>query len=213
MSDYRDIAFLGFRAIVTALFPSGGSLLADAIKTFADYSVERARKTLMEEIRAGDIEKLSEAQKRDLVPIGYRYYEAARSGCARRNLKILAQIISGMINSEKLDPQVFSLISSRIEYLSINELIVLSCYIDYIKNKDEIGAEKKDEYIKNLSLERGIYPNNEYSIRSSLSVLASYGWVVMDNNLFDIGGSYSPTNLVLELVNLDINSILKEVMA
>ena len=205
--------------IASAVVPAGGIPVA-LLKEYWDHKQKEAQEIIMNEIGQGRLEKLNNEQQRDFIPIGYRFMESVRKGAAKRNLQILARIISNMIDSHTINPIKFNVIEDSLSDLTFDELIVLSSYV-----------RNYDMYMNALKVENGI--NGIFNIEgkthkvalthsrklrskvfyySCCNVLSSKRWlsIYSFNMLSDInnGLNFIPTKLVGDIKNISLDDIL-----
>lgn len=103
---------------------------------------EMARDILLDEIEQGDFNNIANDEKLSII---HSYFISAKNGNARINLRLLAQLISGLLNGEKLRPGLyaseFNRYSSQLESLSYEEIQVLALLA---KCREEKEREDKE---------------------------------------------------------------------
>ncbi len=219
-------ASLSLAEEASSIIPGLG-LAPKAIKEYMEHKLRQAQEIFLKEISSGDVEALSDHEKQYLIPIGYKFYEAARTGTAKRNLRILAKIISGMIKKKEIEEGIYGRIEGSIRNLSYNELVVLSIMLKVYKKhllslgNQKIGIEKyiatlADSFTKELKndfFSQRNKKNKDYEkyleFNSILAVLSSYGWISpIQRPIISTGINaqhitlYFPTNLLYELDKL-----------
>lgn len=109
---------------------------------FQKSKEEQARDILQDEIEQGNFNDIAIDEKLSII---HRYILSAKNGNARINLRLLAQLISGLMNGEKLTKGLyaseFNRYSSQLESLSYEEIQVLAllakCREDAIQEAQE----------------------------------------------------------------------------
>lgn len=119
---------------------------AESIQTlwnnFQKSKEEQARDILQDEIEQGNFNNIADDEKLSMI---HRYLLSAKNGNARINLRLLAQLISGLMNGEELSKgfyaSEFNRYSSQLESLSYEEIQVLAllakCREDAIQEAQE----------------------------------------------------------------------------
>lgn len=96
-------------------------------KEHLQKKAEQARDILIEEISDSDFSKIDED---DWLSVMHRYLLAASNGKARFNLRILAQLIRGLLNNQNLSfplyASEFNRYSKILEGLSYEEIQILA---------------------------------------------------------------------------------------
>lgn len=99
---------------------------------------EQARNILTEEIANGDFSKIDED---DRLSVMHRYLLAASNGEARLNLRILAQLIRGLLNNKNLSSPLyaseFNRYSKILEGLSYEEIQILAALYKFKVQNDK----------------------------------------------------------------------------
>jgi len=88
--------------------------------------MEVSSEILITHIKQGNIELLNDDQFEAFIPHAYRFFEAARQGASNKKLNILAAFIAKNINESVFDDNVASRIMKKIDYLSDNDLLIMS---------------------------------------------------------------------------------------
>jgi hypothetical protein len=87
--------------------------------------LEEARDVLFDELKHGRIDPLNVAQEDGAVAIIYRYMLAVRDCSARRNLRLLARVIAGLGQRDRLFADDFNKYAEALSRLTRDELLVL----------------------------------------------------------------------------------------
>lgn len=129
----------GIATAVAALAVNPAIALAGPVLNFAiDHLVHRPTKLLVEELRAGGIELLSDEKQQSFIPMAFRFFEAARQGEYEHNLRILGAYLASELNEAVPDPGDFSRTARRIEALSKIDLKVLALVQAYHDNQEAL---------------------------------------------------------------------------
>ncbi len=83
---------------------------------------------LLEELRAGNMSELHVASENETVAVCYRYLLAARDGAARRNLRLLAKVMVGLAQRDRLYSDEFNKYAGVLENLTREQIIYLGRY-------------------------------------------------------------------------------------
>lgn len=130
-----SIAIAG--AIADLFLPAAGTVFAQICGQMIKKRMEQAQEILIEALRNGQKINLSDDKYLSFVPMGFRFYEAARRGENNSKLKLLGKLIVGMLGNEQIDIDEFNRISSKIERLSNNDIILMSkIYKMFLDNKN-----------------------------------------------------------------------------
>jgi len=102
-----------------------GSVAALALQRVFQQRAEAAREVLQDELRRGDITSLDAAGDDAAAAILFRYLRAAQEGAARRNLRLLAQVIRGQLSSGNLVADEFLSYADVLAPLRREEIVLL----------------------------------------------------------------------------------------
>ncbi len=134
------------------LFGVPTSTAATVFQEFMRRRGDEARNILFEEISSGQIETLEAASEDDAVAIIYRYFLAARDGIARRNLRLLAKVIVGQAQRDRLYADNFARYADILARLSRDEILVLGRY--YALALEEEAATPDQELARSNAWKR-----------------------------------------------------------
>ena len=113
--------------IADILFSLSTATAQGALSCFLKKKAEQARDILLDEVNDGDF---SGIDNDDTISMLRRYFQAAANGEARVNLRILAQLIHGLLNNKDLQPTMYADKFNRyariLEGLSHEELQILA---------------------------------------------------------------------------------------
>jgi hypothetical protein len=173
-------------AFASIWFPAvaiAGPILSILIDRYAD----RPRDLLLNELRKGHIQDLSDEQAAAFIPMTYKFLEAAKEGEYEHNLEILAAYLAGELHQAAPDAAQFSRMVRRVEGLSpadlqVMTMIDLSLSDSSAPTLDE-GARGHRPYIAAAFLEGS--PHNRHhlvriAIQESLVDLAARGFLITD---------------------------------
>jgi len=177
----------GIATVITAIWFPPAALAGPALSYLIDRYVERPKKILLEELKSGNVDVLSDAQFAQFIPMGYKYFEAAKEGEYEHNLKILAAFIKNELKQDVPDAPNFSRMARRIEGLSKTELKVIalinSSLSTVIKVSNESPTEFNRPYVSAHSLANDQSNKDKldhFQIQESLTELASRGLLTPD---------------------------------
>jgi hypothetical protein len=112
-------------AIMGVFLPGAGAF--GPIASFAiEKWVKRPEKLLIEELKSGNIEILTDEKAATFIPMAYRFFEAAKEGEYEHNLKLLAEFLKSELQMNEPDPSGFARMARRVQGLSIDELKVIA---------------------------------------------------------------------------------------
>jgi hypothetical protein len=113
--------------VLSVLQVPGSGFLGKLGDKYLERKQTEAAEILIEEMAKGtsDPSSISESDVDPLIEITYRYSKAAADGAARRNLRLLAQVIAGLKRSKALEPDRFRKWANILEQLTRDELMVV----------------------------------------------------------------------------------------
>ena len=117
------------RDVLSAFGVPGGSTLTNAataaIRDYKSPKEQELRKLLLEELEAGEKSIADVAMQDQLFGIWLRLRHACITGVAREKLRIMARVLSGQLQDNRLSTDAFSRLAGIIEGLSIQEIVYL----------------------------------------------------------------------------------------
>jgi len=136
----------------------GGATFSTLIGAYLEKRRREAITVLIDEFSNGyhgRVEFLPEDAD-DLIQIIHRFSKAVEDGCARENLKLLAQVIAGQKKNKALDPDAFLKWAHSIADLTRSELLLVGISIvvkteghdqfwTVVKKRMEEGGFSEDE--------------------------------------------------------------------
>jgi hypothetical protein len=108
---------------------------------FMQKRLDQARDILLEELSSGQIDLLQAAQQDEAIAIIYRCMLAVRDGAARRNLRLLARVVSGLGQRDRLFADEFNKYAEALARLSRDEILVIGTL--HMLKKFEQGQTEK----------------------------------------------------------------------
>lgn len=190
---------------VITLFAPGGGLLAKAVDTHLARKSQEAVEIAIEELAKGNVD-FDEADAEPFVAILLRYSKAASEGAARRNLRLLMQIVVGLKRNKALDGDAFRRWAGILEHMTRDELMLIGQAIIIQRRKQE-GVQGIDENFWQLlkdAMEAG-----RYSVAEVPALAASVGRYGVLIPVSAYGGiAYRPSPWLEELASLVDHSAL-----
>jgi hypothetical protein len=116
----------GIVGAIAATFITGGGVFAPIAAFVIEKLVNRAQNLLIEELKRGNVGSLTDDKVVALIPMAYRFFEAAKEGEYEHNLRLLAEFIKCELQMDEPDPSSFKRMARRLEGLSPNELKVIA---------------------------------------------------------------------------------------
>jgi hypothetical protein len=171
---------------VAGLLVPGAGLAGDVLDLAREVYQRKAEKLLLEELRKGNVQDLSQGQLVPLIPMAYKFFEAAKEGEYERNLRILAAFLRGELEQRSPDASNFARMVRRVEGLSLTDLKVMAM-IDVSLSKttpflDE-GTKGKRPFVSATMLSKSSQNKDGLTtiqIQEALVDLASRGFLIAD---------------------------------
>ncbi|MCA3612161.1 MAG: hypothetical protein IOC55_07090 [Methylobacterium sp.] len=191
-------------AMVDAFLPATGTAFAQACGHLINARLQKAAEILISELKSGNLDVLSDEKNAAVIPMGYRFYEAARQGENVFILRKLAIIIKNGV-SGSLKPDRFIKISRSLESLDEIDLIVLAKYVEMTINfRKEDQSQFNDVF---REVERKIAVEHEIEVEKFFSIcamLSGRGLLIGLTNPGLGGGanSFMASELAIEIANL-----------
>ena len=101
------------RACFCSNLVSPAAVAAVALEAVREKYVEQPKKLLLDELRKGNVQNLSAEQLAPLLPMTYKFLEAAKEGEYERNLRVLAAFLRGELEQEEPDAANFARMARR----------------------------------------------------------------------------------------------------
>jgi hypothetical protein len=163
-----------------------------------------AREILQDELSHGDISISDTADQDEAAAMVFEYTEAARRGAARRNLRLLAQIMAGQLVTLPIYASDFLRWSRILTDLTREELIVLA---EWYKAFQHPTAASQPAGIfhaiaGHLKVDRIIARDEE--LTSILQALGRTGLIIQNSSFGNLDYSPSPKlDQLMRLVQMD----------
>lgn len=116
----------GIAGTVAGIFFPGAGVLGPIASFAIEKWIKRPEKLLIEELKRGNIEILTDERAATFIPMAYRFFEAAKEGEYEHNLRLLAEFLKSELEMEEPDPSSFARMARRVEGLSPDELKVIA---------------------------------------------------------------------------------------
>jgi hypothetical protein len=173
-------------AALGIFLPGAGAL--GSIANFAiDKYIHRPTKILIEELKSGNIDALTDEKAATFIPMAYKFFEAAKEGEYEHNLRVLAELLKNEMQMDAPDVSAFARMSRRIEGLTLNELKVIALInasLSTISMASTVAPTQTERpYVSAYSLAKD--PSNRekfdhFMLQESLSDLAGRGLLIVD---------------------------------
>jgi len=138
MADVPALIGAAFNDVLSLFQIPGSNLTAEvlrsAIASYLRRQSEAARDILLEEFRLGNIDRIELASEDELGGILFRYFNAIRDNAARLNLRLMAKVMVGQAQRDRLYADEFSRYSNMLASLSRDEVLVVSKVHQYTKD-------------------------------------------------------------------------------
>jgi hypothetical protein len=108
-----------------SLFGIPAATLKRAVRAFFDRRMRIASDVLLEEMHQGRIDSLHVANEDDVIAVIHRYLLAARDGAAKRNLRLLAKVMVGLAQRDKLYTDEFNRLADLCARLTRDQFFVI----------------------------------------------------------------------------------------
>jgi len=128
--------------VISSIVPGGG-LLAKAIDQHLARRSQEAVEIAIDELSKGNVD-FDEADAEPFVAILLRYSKAASEGAARKNLRLLMQVVVGLKKNKSLKDDLFRRWASILEHMTRDELMLVGQAIILQRKKQE-GVQAIDE--------------------------------------------------------------------
>ncbi|MCJ8507644.1 hypothetical protein MUU53_06915 [Rhizobium lemnae] len=154
--------------IVSTLVPGGG-LFSKLVDQHLAQKTQEAVEIALQELSRGNVE-FDEEDAQPFVAVLLRYSKAASEGAARRNLRLLMQIVVGLKRNKALREDAFRRWAGIVEHMTRDELMLVGQAIR-LQGEIESGAVGEVERFWGLLLER--MQEAGYSERETAAIAAA----------------------------------------
>jgi hypothetical protein len=127
-----------------------GALVQSAVASFIRRQSEATRDILLEEFSLGHIDRIEVASQDELGGILFRYFNAIRDNAARLNLRLMAQVMVGLVQRDRLYADEFTKYANALATLSRDEVIVLTECMKFWTECQQRGPLKVGEFREGL---------------------------------------------------------------
>ena len=157
----------GVATAFTAVWYPEAGILGAILPIVIDHYVERPKQLLLRMLKEGQIQDLSAEQLAPLVPMTYKFFEAAKEGEYARNLRILAAYLTGELKQKLPDAAGnFSRMVRRVEGLSETDLKVMvlidTSLATITKTSTDEGSEREPPFVAATALKNS--PHNRWGL-------------------------------------------------
>lgn len=180
--------------------------LRSLLGKFIEKRMEQAFKILLEELKKGKIDENTAASEDEKISIIYRYGLAAKEGAARKNLRLLAQVICGLARNNRLYTDEFHKYANVLSLLTKDQIYIIGKYASYM----ETYAVEDEEYRKIRAaawkafvseIIPAEYPTEQH-VLYIMNQLAGLGLIIQDTVIGGIVYNLSPLfNEIRSLTN------------
>jgi hypothetical protein len=188
--------------------------IGEAIHRVIKQRVLVARKILQDQLATGESNITDAADKDEAAAMVFEYIEASRIGCARFNLRMLAQIMAGELATPPVYASNFLRWSHILADLSREEIIVLA-NLHKVHHAVSDPTNYEDSINKiNANLLRDMQQKSivstQFELYSILAALQRTGLVIYSAGGFG-GGWYFPTPRLDELLGIvNVEQVISE---
>lgn len=215
MTDEHNIPiglFDDASTVVTGGLPT--ATLGYIIRDLWSHQKEVARDELLRAFARGEVDEQHLISNRDFPSILVKYAAAARDCAARKNLRLLAEVISGLNRRKQLYTDEFERYADILSRMTRDQMIVSGRLLAHLKTEfgchplrapiedhDPAWQESTKTALANLRIELvpKVFPT-QATLRVILSQLTASGLLLTDPILEST--SYEPSHLLIELHDL-----------
>jgi len=129
---------------------SVGNVAGVALESLLKKRVVAAREILLAEIARGDV-TLASAELEEVVAIIYRFLRSAQEGAARRNLRLLAQVIAGQSKNSAISADEFLYYANLLEPLRHEEILFFGMLIRHWKSTSLISESSEKRCVEAMA--------------------------------------------------------------
>jgi hypothetical protein len=169
-------------AVFNPVFAVASAALAAGINQLIKSRMEKSHEILIEVIRSGNLDVLSDEQYEAFIPMAYKFYRAAQEGESVSILTRYAKIIRSELQ-ENQKPDQFLRFSRMIEGLSDRDLYLLDYYVNttnkYLLNEGNdfnVPREVEEASLQNIT-------DSKEEFQSISEILAGRGLLVGVKNV------------------------------
>ena len=180
-------------------FPA--STLSRPFKAYLDRKMKEAHDELVDAMRDGKIDPEEAAKNDETIAVFYRYGVAARDGTARRNLRLMAKAVVGLLKEDRLSVDEFGRFAPILSELTERQMIVAA---PFCQSFDELIANENDQAKASMNaltqITEKLVPEklpDEQEVKAVLWEITGKGLVTAES----LGGmNFTPTRLLRDLL-------------
>lgn len=196
--------FLAWKGLTLAGgLSSGGKIVLEVLLR---RRYEEAQEILIDAIRKG-AKSTKDIRDDDAAAIIFRYMRAAEEGAARLNLKLMAQVIVGLVSAPGFYANDFLIWADVLASLRRDEVLILGVmYRCTTEIGDDSSVRTGAFWVDCKKVLKEAYDMDEDTAEAYASALLRTGLIQLLGGLLDYGQAYMPTrNLTLlgELVDIE----------
>lgn len=183
---------------------------ASLLTVYMDRTVRKVVRMLADQFRKRNLQRASIEQQEALVPMMYKYLEAAREGEYDKNLRILASYLSAELQLKAPDASNFSRMVRRVEGLSATDLKVLAMvdatYSDFFERMAGQQVDPERVFVSATALQKSEHNRHSLSlvdVQEAIIDLAARGFLRVDgaSRMSKAEEYYFPTRNLFDLMN------------
>ena len=180
--------------------------LDGAIRRILKRRLSAAREILMQELDSGGIDLDEATESDECATMIFEYARAAQHGAARRNLRLLAQVMRGTLMTKPLYPNEFMRWSKILSDLSREEIILLATLQKF--QSDPKNQNPRLSTQNELVGRDKVFPNEEEFNATAYALLRT-GLIILLNPFGGLSFRASPlVDKLIKFANIEI--VLKE---
>lgn len=177
------------------------SSLGSMFKAYFEGKMKEARDELVAAIQDGKVGPGDAANKDQTIAVIYRYFVAARDGTARRNLRLMAKAVVGLLKEDRLSVDEFTRFAPILSELTERQMIVA---VPFCQSFDELMAHENDQAKASMNaftqIIKELVPEklpDEQEVKAVLWEITGRGLVTAE---FLGGTNFTPTRLLRDLL-------------
>lgn len=129
---------------------SVGNIAGIALNALLQKRTSAARELLLAEIQRGDV-TLAGAEVEEVVAILYRFLRSAQEGAARRNLRLLAQVIAGQAKRAAISADEFLYYANLLEPLRRDEIVFFGTLIRHWTSPSLVSQSSENRCLEAMA--------------------------------------------------------------
>jgi hypothetical protein len=184
-----DVAKLttGIASAIAGVFIPGAGALGPIASFVIERYIKRPEKILIEELKSGNFNLLTDEKAAAFIPMAYKFFEAAKEGEYEHNLRLLAELLKNELKMDTPDVPAFARMARRVEGLTREDLKVIALISasrsTTIRLSTDAPAQTERSFISANQLSND--PSNRekfdrFMLQEVLSDLAGRGLLIVD---------------------------------